>query len=128
MSSSIHLNRALTYHDPVTSRTTSLTNIHHANFSLRFSDLSDIETVCKEDEEQRAARSIDWINSRVSKQCSKWVEDVEKYEDSGANEEWPEGSWWEEVRRCSEGDQAPAKHEGWNHPVASMSPVLPSDI
>jgi len=28
--------------------------------------------------------------------------------------------WWEEVRKCVEGDWTPSRSEGWNHPVASM--------
>lgn len=86
---------------------------------VRFSELAEIEAACKEDEEQRAARTIDWISSRVSKRCAKWVEDIEKYEETSASEELIEGPWWEEVRRCSEGDQTPSKYETWNHPVSS---------
>lgn len=86
---------------------------------VRFSELAEIEAACKEDEEQRAARTIDWISSRISKRCAKWVEEVEKYEETSPSEEFIEGPWWEEVRRCSEGDHTPSKFETWNHPVSS---------
>lgn len=26
--------------------------------------------------------------------------------------------WWDELRRCTEGDHVPSKTEGWNHPIA----------
>lgn len=26
--------------------------------------------------------------------------------------------WWEEVKRCVEGEHVPNRFEGWNHPVA----------
>lgn len=32
--------------------------------------------------------------------------------------------WWDEIRRCAEGDHVPSKVEGWNHPVASASYLL----
>jgi trafficking protein particle complex subunit 8 len=26
--------------------------------------------------------------------------------------------WWEDLRRCVEGEWTPSRWEGWNHPVA----------
>ncbi|KAG6878643.1 hypothetical protein C0993_001166 [Termitomyces sp. T159_Od127] len=31
--------------------------------------------------------------------------------------------WWDELRRCVEGDHVPSKTEGWNHPVALILAV-----
>ncbi|KAG9222665.1 hypothetical protein CCMSSC00406_0004579 [Pleurotus cornucopiae] len=98
----------------VTTRTTSLTKVPHASFALRFSDLADIEAACKEDEAERAVRTIDWISARISKQCSKWVEDAEALSDA-SNARTP---WWDDVKRCAEGDHVPNRMEGWNHPVS----------
>ncbi|KAJ8468953.1 hypothetical protein ONZ45_g17058 [Pleurotus djamor] len=98
----------------VTTRTTSLESVPHASFALRFSDLVEIEAACKEDEEQRAIRTVDWISSRIAKQCSRWVEDNDKL-DSINQIKTP---WWDELKRCSEGDHVPNKTEGWNHPIA----------
>lgn len=100
----------------MTTRTTSLVSVPHASFALRFSDLTEIEVACREDEEQRAVRTIDWIGARINKRCSKWVEDIEKHGDKGALRP----PWWDELRRCAEGDHVPSKSEGWNHPVAGV--------
>ncbi|KAJ8702429.1 hypothetical protein PTI98_001141 [Pleurotus ostreatus] len=97
----------------VTTRTTSLTKVPHASFALRFSDLADIEAACKEDEAERAVRTIDWISARISKQCSKWVEDAEALSDASTRT-----PWWDDVKRCAEGDHVPNRMEGWNHPVS----------
>lgn len=100
----------------VNTRTTTLTTVPHTAFALRFSDLAEIETACKEDEEQRAVRTIDWIGERVNRRSAKWVEDMEK-----ANEkEVLRTPWWDELRRCAEGDHIPSRIECWNHPAASM--------
>ncbi|KLO17070.1 hypothetical protein SCHPADRAFT_959188 [Schizopora paradoxa] len=107
----------------ISTRTTSLTSVQHANFVVRFSELGDVEAACREDEEQRAARTIDWISSRISKRCAKWVEDIEKYEETSTSEDLVEGPWWEEVRRCSEGDHTPSKYDTWNHPVSIIYAV-----
>ncbi|KAL4266576.1 ER-golgi trafficking TRAPP I complex 85 kDa subunit-domain-containing protein [Pleurotus pulmonarius] len=98
----------------VTTRTTSLSKVPHASFALRFSDLADIEAACKEDEAERAVRTIDWISARISKQCSKWVEDAEALNDA-SNARTP---WWDDMKRCAEGDHVPNRMEGWNHPVS----------
>lgn len=100
----------------MTTRTTSLVSVPHASFALRFSDLTEIEVACREDEEQRAVRTIDWIGARINKRCSKWVEDLEKHGDKGVLRP----PWWDELRRCAEGDHVPSKSEGWNHPVAGV--------
>jgi hypothetical protein len=102
----------------VTTRTTSLASIPHASFFLRFSDLREIELACQEDEEERAVRTIDWISARINKGCSRWIGELDKLGDK----ESFRTPWWDEVRRCVEGDHVPSKAEGWNHPVAGMHP------
>lgn len=100
----------------VTTRTTSLTSVPHTSFGLRFSSLGEIEAACKEDEHQRAERTIDWIGARISNRCAKWLQDMEKL-----GEKDPiRTPWWDELKRCAEGDHVPSKIEGWNHPVARM--------
>lgn len=85
---------------------------------LRFSDLIEIETASKEDDGQRAERAIDWISARVARRAAKWVEYIEKVgEDNLPDTRTP---WWDEIRRCAEGDVVPSRAEGWNHPVAGM--------
>ena len=101
---------------PVTTRSTSLTSIPHSSFSLRFSDLREIEVACREDEDQRAVRMLDWIGDRVNKHCTKWVHDFE----SSPEKENFRTPWWDDLRRCAEGEHVPSKTEGWNHPVAGM--------
>lgn len=104
----------------VTTRTTSLASVPLSSFALRFSDLVEIESATHEDEEQRALRTMDWIASRVSSRCAKWIEMVEAHIASGkADGPWKDRTpWWEEVKRCVEGDCTPSRIEGWNHPVA----------
>ncbi|KNZ75648.1 hypothetical protein J132_02422 [Termitomyces sp. J132] len=97
----------------VTTRTTSLVSVPHASFALRFSDLLDIEAACAEAEEQRAVRTIDWIGARINKRCAKWTDDTDSHR----------SPWWDELRRCIEGDHVPSKTEGWNHPVALILAV-----
>ncbi len=73
-----------------------------------------MEEACREDEEQRAIRTIDWMTARIGKRCAKWVQDVELTGDR----ETLRTPWWDELRRCSEGDFVPSRTESWNHPVA----------
>ncbi|KAJ7654956.1 ER-golgi trafficking TRAPP I complex 85 kDa subunit-domain-containing protein [Mycena polygramma] len=103
----------------VTTRTTSLTSVPHSSFGLRFSSLNEIESACREDEEQRAERTIDWIGARISHRCAKWLQDIEKLGDK----EPMRTPWWDELKRCAEGDHVPSKSEGWNHPVAIILAV-----
>ncbi|KAF8078759.1 ER-golgi trafficking TRAPP I complex 85 kDa subunit-domain-containing protein [Lyophyllum atratum] len=103
----------------VTTRTTSLVSVPHTSFALRFSDLVEIETACREDEDQRAVRTIDWIGARINKRCAKWTEDLEKLSDKDTHRT----PWWDELRRCTEGDHVPSKTEAWNHPVAVILAV-----
>jgi trafficking protein particle complex subunit 8 len=98
----------------VTTRTTALTSVSHSSFALRFSNLEEIESACKEPEEQRAARTIDWINARVTHRCSRWIHDLE----SQPPKEDVRTPWWDEIKRCTEGDHVPSRFEMWNHPVA----------
>lgn len=73
----------------------------------------------REDEELRAGLTMDWIAARVSARATRWVDAVSSGE---APERWREKTpWWDEVKRCVEGDWTPASDEGWNHPVASES-------
>lgn len=105
----------------MTTRTTALTSVPHTSFALRFSDLADVEATVNEDEEQRAGRTMDWIGSRVASQSARWIEVVES---AAAREDSPfktRTPWWDEVKRCVEGDVVPNRMEGWNHPVASAS-------
>ena len=107
----------------VTTRTTSLTPVPLASFALRFSDLAEIEEGCREDEEQRAGRMIDWISARISSRCVRWLEEWERVEAAAAENDRANNlrtPWWNEVRQCVEGDHIPSKYEGWNHPVASV--------
>ena len=98
----------------VTTRTTTLASVLHASFALRFSDLRAIEEACKEDDIRRAERTIDWITARINHRCAKWVQDMEQ----DGDKEIVSTPWWDELRRCVEGDFVPSKTEGWNHPVA----------
>jgi hypothetical protein len=132
--------------EPVNTRTSSLTTVSHAAFNLRFSSLADIESACKEDSARRAVRIIDWISERITRQCSSWVDALDrersggskfaavKGEDAGAGaglrvvdeapptipSTSPRTPWWDDVKRCVEGDCVPTRTEGWNHPTSSM--------
>ena len=85
-----------------------------ASFALRFSDLVQVETACKEDENSRAGRAIDWLGARVARKATEWLGDGARAKSAGART-----AWWDELRRCAEGDVAPSRAEGWNHPAAS---------
>ncbi|KAF9650034.1 hypothetical protein BDM02DRAFT_3185724 [Thelephora ganbajun] len=100
----------------VTARTSTL--IQHPQFALRFSDLAEIEEACREDEEERANRTIDWISSRVSEKAAKWVEIMNRTRSEGVTT-----PWWEELKKCAEGNVVPSRTEGWNHPVAIIFAV-----
>ncbi|TFK56961.1 hypothetical protein OE88DRAFT_1715773 [Heliocybe sulcata] len=104
----------------VNTRSTALTTVSHASFPLRFSDLAEVEAACKEDEEIRASRTLDWIGARIAKRSAKWVEDEERIK---AGESVGRTPWWDELRRCAEGDHTPSRIEGWNHPVAVVLAV-----
>jgi hypothetical protein len=119
----------------ITTRTTSLTSVPHTAFALRFSDLTEIEQDSFEDEERRAARTLDWIGERISHRCAKWVEDVEKLAASSGGDndaqELARTPWWDEVKRCAEGDHIPSRTEGWNHPVSvifAVSTTVPNPL
>ncbi|CAA7259922.1 unnamed protein product [Cyclocybe aegerita] len=103
----------------VTTRTTSLVSVPHTSFALRFSDLRDVEEACREAEDQRAVRTVDWMTARINNRCAKWVEDLERVGDRDA----VRTPWWDELRRCAEGDFVPSKTEGWNHPAALILAV-----
>ncbi|KAH7345279.1 ER-golgi trafficking TRAPP I complex 85 kDa subunit-domain-containing protein [Rhizoctonia solani] len=106
--------RSFTPLESISARTIALATTTHDRYFLRFSDLAEVESVCKEDEEARASRTFDWMNSRVSHRAAAWVQEVEERPLNLAKEM----KWWEDVRLCIEGDIAPNRTEGWNHPVA----------
>lgn len=94
-----------------------MVSVPHTSFALRFSDLHEIEEACREDDDDRAERTIDWITARINHRCAKWVQDMEKT----ADKDTTKTPWWDELRRCVEGDFVPSKTEGWNHPVAGTN-------
>ncbi|KAI0094770.1 ER-golgi trafficking TRAPP I complex 85 kDa subunit-domain-containing protein [Irpex rosettiformis] len=107
----------------VTTRTTTLTSVPHASFALRFSDLTEVESSVHEDEEQRAGRTLDWIGSRIATQSARWVEAVES-SSTRPDDPWRNRTpWWDEVKRCIQGDNVPNRVEGWNHPVSIICAV-----
>ncbi|KAI1793952.1 ER-golgi trafficking TRAPP I complex 85 kDa subunit-domain-containing protein [Ganoderma leucocontextum] len=107
----------------ITTRTTSLTSVPHPSFALRFSDVIDIENGVHEDEEQRAGRTMDWIGSRVSQRCERWLDMLETETREGGKMWRTRTPWWDEVKRCVDGDHVPSSAEGWNHPVSLILAV-----
>ncbi|KAI0800868.1 ER-golgi trafficking TRAPP I complex 85 kDa subunit-domain-containing protein [Fomes fomentarius] len=107
----------------VMTRTTSLTSVPHASFALRFSDVAEIENAVHEDEEQRAGRTMDWIGSRISQRCERWMDMLETDTKEGGKMWRTRTPWWEEVKRCVDGDHVPSSVEGWNHPVSLILAV-----
>ncbi|KAF8530987.1 ER-golgi trafficking TRAPP I complex 85 kDa subunit-domain-containing protein [Gautieria morchelliformis] len=116
-----HLLQSFSPLPQVTTRTTALTPVSHSSFPLRFSNLHDIEIACKEDEDARAGRTIDWIGQRIAKRAAAWVERVELEENLETKDLTT--PWWQELQRCTEGDRTPSRVEGWNHPVAVVLAV-----
>ncbi|KIM32672.1 hypothetical protein M408DRAFT_184959 [Serendipita vermifera MAFF 305830] len=107
----------------VTTRTTAFTPVQHSSFHLRFSNLEHIQIACKEDEETRSSRFIDWLGTRIARRAGKWVEDASQRPLDASTIRTP---WWEDMRRCVEGEWTPSKWEGWNHPVAVIYAVSTS--
>ncbi|TFK91662.1 hypothetical protein K466DRAFT_482283 [Polyporus arcularius HHB13444] len=107
----------------ITTRTTALTSVPHASFALRFSDVAQIEDAVHEDEEQRAGRTMDWIGSRISERCERWMDMLETDSREGGKMWRTRTPWWEEVKRCVDGDHVPSSVEGWNHPVSLILAV-----
>ena len=65
---------------------------------------------------------MDWIGTRVGGRCARWIELVEATPPPGKEGPWKGRTpWWEEVKRCIEGDNVPNRMEGWNHPVAGKA-------
>ncbi|EJD55548.1 hypothetical protein AURDEDRAFT_155791 [Auricularia subglabra TFB-10046 SS5] len=114
-----HLLQSFSPLQQVTTRTTSLATVALASFALRFSDLGEVEAACKEDEDARAGRTIDWIGGRIAKKAAQWLGD----DPSGPRPKGTRTLWWEELRRCAEGDYTPSRAEGWNHPAAIILAV-----
>ena len=54
------------------------------------------------------------MSSRVSEKAAKWVEIMDRTKSEGVTT-----PWWEELKKCTEGNVVPSRNEGWNHPVAS---------
>ncbi|CAE6378800.1 unnamed protein product [Rhizoctonia solani] len=106
--------RSFTPLESISARTTALAATTHDRYFLRFSDLTEVESACKEDEEARASRTLDWMSSRVSHRAAAWVQEVEERPLNLGKEM----KWWEDIRLCTEGDITPNRTEGWNHPVA----------
>ncbi|KAH7104622.1 ER-golgi trafficking TRAPP I complex 85 kDa subunit-domain-containing protein [Auriculariales sp. MPI-PUGE-AT-0066] len=113
-----HLLQSFSPLQNVTSRTTALATVALASFALRFSDLGQTETACKEGEDARAGRTIDWLGARATRKASEWLDDGARVRTSFART-----AWWDELRRCAEGDLAPSRAEGWNHPTAIILAV-----
>ncbi|RPD64974.1 hypothetical protein L227DRAFT_571426 [Lentinus tigrinus ALCF2SS1-6] len=107
----------------ITTRTTTLTSVPHTSFALRFSDVTEIEDAVHEDEEQRAGRTMDWIGSRISERCERWMDMLETESREGGKMWRTRTPWWEEVKRCVDGDHVPSSVEGWNHPVSLILAV-----
>ncbi|KAM5531871.1 hypothetical protein V8D89_014425 [Ganoderma adspersum] len=107
----------------ITTRTTSLTSVPHPSFALRFSDVVDIENGVHEDGGQRAGRTMDWIGSRVSQRCERWLDMLDMETKEGGKMWRTRTPWWDEVKRCVDGDHVPSSAEGWNHPVSLILAV-----
>ena len=56
------------------------------------------------------------MSSRISEKAAKWVEIMDRSRSEGVTT-----PWWEELKKCVEGNVIPSRTEGWNHPVASES-------
>ncbi len=62
------------------------------------------------------------MGSRISQRCQKWVDMLESPTGPDGGKMWRDRTpWWEEVKRCVEGDHVPSSAEGWNHPVSRTS-------
>jgi hypothetical protein len=57
------------------------------------------------------------MTARIANRSVKWVQEIDKL----AEKEGFRTPWWDELRRCAEGDFVPSKSEAWNHPVARTS-------
>ena len=95
----------------------------HPSFALRFSDIVEIENAVHEDEEQRAGRTMDWIGSRIAQRCERWLDMLETESKEGGKMWRTRTPWWDEVKRCVDGDHVPSSAEGWNHPVSRAYPL-----
>ena len=60
------------------------------------------------------------MTARIANRSVKWVQEIDKL----ADKEGFRTPWWDELRRCAEGDFVPSKSEAWNHPVACTSLLL----
>jgi hypothetical protein len=57
------------------------------------------------------------MTARIANRSLKWVQETDKLADKEATRT----PWWDELRRCAEGEFVPSKSEAWNHPVACTS-------
>ena len=97
--------------------------------STTLANLVETEQATHEDEEQRADRTLDWIGSRIASRSSQWVDAVENGIGKPDNVWRDRTPWWEEVKRCIEGDLIPNRLEGWNHPIAgTLIPLYQSKL
>ena len=54
------------------------------------------------------------MSSRISEKAAKWVDTMDQTRSEGVIT-----PWWEELKKCAEGNVVPSRTEGWNHPIAS---------
>lgn len=102
--------------------------MQHTAFHLRFTNLEEVELACKEDEETRASRFIDWLGTRIARRAPKWVDEVSQRPPETSHTRMP---WWDDLKKCVEGDWIPSRSEGWNHPVAviyAVSTMAPNPL
>ncbi|KAG8699356.1 hypothetical protein FRC09_006668 [Ceratobasidium sp. 395] len=116
--------RSFTPLESISARTTALASVTHDRYFIRFSDLQDVETASKEDEEVRAGRTFDWMSTRISRKAAAWVAEVEEKPLNLGKEM----KWWQDIRLCVEGDVAPTRTEGWNYPIASTSTMASNPL
>ena len=58
--------------------------------------------------------------ARIARHSAAWVEEYERI--AGPDGEGVMSPpWWDELAACVEGERAPERTEGWNHPITGMS-------
>ena len=66
---------------------------------------------------------MDWIGSRIAQRCERWLDMLETESKEGGKMWRTRTPWWDEVKRCVDGDHVPSSAEGWNHPVSRAYPL-----
>ena len=97
-----------------------MTPIEHPEFALRFAPLPALEAYAREQPEARAGRFVDWVSARIARHSAAWVEEYERTAGPDGEGVMPP-PWWDELAACVEGERAPERTEGWNHPITGMS-------